>query len=106
LERARDYIANNFQRSLALSEVASRTGFSVSRFSRCFKEAFGMGFSDYLLMLRCDHARRLLETTRLSIGQIAQDCGFQSASYFIQQFKRRVGATPQNYRQRKVEAGV
>jgi AraC-like DNA-binding protein len=42
-----------------------------------------------------------LETTRLSIGQIAQDCGFQSASYFIQQFKRRVGQTPQSYRQQK-----
>ncbi len=102
LDRAKDYISQNFQRSLSLSEVASRTGFSVSRFSRCFKEAFGMGFSDYLLQLRCDHARRLLETTRLSIGQIAQDCGFQSASYFIQQFKRRTGQTPQNYRQQKV----
>ena len=101
LDRARDYVAKNFQRTLSLSEVASRTGFSVSRFSRCFKEAFGMGFSDYLLTLRCDHARRLLETTRLSIGQIAQDCGFQSASYFIQQFKRRVGQTPQSYRQQK-----
>jgi AraC-like DNA-binding protein len=101
LERAKDYVSKNFQRALSLSEVASRTGFSVSRFSRCFKEAFGMGFSDYLLTLRCDHARRLLETTRLSIGQIAQDCGFQSASYFIQQFKRRVGQTPQSYRQQK-----
>lgn len=101
LDRAKDYIAQNFQRSLSLTEVASRTGFSVSRFSRCFKESFGMGFSDYLLQLRCDHARRLLETTRLSIGQIAQDCGFQSASYFIQQFKRRVGQTPQAFRQQK-----
>lgn len=101
LDRAKDYIAQNFQRSLSLSEVASRTGFSVSRFSRCFKEAFGTGFSDYLLQLRCDHAKRLLETTRLSIGQIAQDCGFQSASYFIQQFKRRAGKTPQAYRQQK-----
>ncbi|HVZ80592.1 MAG TPA: AraC family transcriptional regulator [bacterium] len=101
LERAKDYIAQNFQRSLSLTEVASRTGFSVSRFSRCFKESFGMGFSDYLLQLRCDHARRLLETTRLSIGQIAQDCGFQSASYFIQQFKRRSGQTPQAFRQQK-----
>jgi AraC-like DNA-binding protein len=101
LERARDYVSNNFQRALSLSEVASRTGFSVSRFSRCFKEAFGMGFSDYLLTLRCDHARRLLETTHLSIGQIAQDCGFQSASYFIQQFKKRIGQTPQSYRQQK-----
>ncbi len=101
LDRAKDYISKNFQRSLSLSEVASRTGFSVSRFSRCFKETFGMGFSDYLLQLRCDHARRLLETTRLSIGQIAQDCGFQSASYFIQQFKKRIGATPQAFRQQK-----
>jgi two-component system response regulator YesN len=102
LDRAKDYIAKNFQRSLSLSEVASRTGFSVSRFSRCFKETFGMGFSDYLLQLRCDHSRRLLETTRLSIGQIAQDSGFQSASYFIQQFKRRMNVTPQAYRQQKV----
>ncbi len=103
LDRAKDYISQNFQRVLSLSEVASRTGFSISRFSRCFKETFGMGFSDYLLTLRCDRARRLLETTRLSIGQIAQDCGFQSASYFIQQFKRRVGKTPQSYRQQKAE---
>lgn len=103
LERAKDYITQNFQRDLSLSEVASRTGFSVSRFSRCFKEAFGTGFSNYLLNLRCDHAKRLLETTRLSIGAIAQDCGFQSTSYFIHQFKRRVGMTPQIYRQKKAE---
>jgi len=103
LDRAKDYINQNFQRDLSLSEVASRTGFSISRFSRCFKEAFGVGFSNYLLKLRCDHAKRLLETTRLSIGTVAQDCGFQSTSYFIHQFKRHVGTTPQIYRLKKVE---
>jgi AraC-like DNA-binding protein len=101
LDRAKDYITKNFQRALSLEEVASHTGFSISRFSRCFKEAFGMGFSNYLLSLRCDHARRLLETTRLSIGSIAQDCGFQSTSYFIHQFKKRIGETPQTYRSKK-----
>ena len=60
-----------------------------------------MGFSNYLLSLRCDHARRLLETTRLSIGSIAQDCGCQSTSYFIHQFKKRIGEIPQTYRSKK-----
>ena len=55
--------------------------------------------SRYLASLRVNRARHLLETTDLSISDIAQTCGFYDHSHFVRVFRRERGVTPGEYRQ-------
>jgi two-component system response regulator YesN len=101
LEQSREYILKNYQQSISLKEMASQFGMSESRFSQHFKKMYGMGFLEYLLQVRCDNAKRLLETTHLPINLVTQECGFRSTNHFIQCFKRRNRITPRKYRNLK-----
>jgi AraC-like DNA-binding protein len=102
LEQSREYIFKNYQQSISLKEMSSEFGMSEARFSQYFKRMYGVGFLEYLLQVRCDNAKRLLETTHLSINLITQECGFRSANHFILCFKRRNKMTPRKYRNLKV----
>jgi AraC-like DNA-binding protein len=101
LEQTKEYISKNYQQPITLKDVAAKAGLSVPHFSRHFKQMFGVGFLEYLIGLRCERAKRLLETTQYPIGHIAQECGFHSTNHFIQCFKGRTKKTPGAYRKRK-----
>jgi transcriptional regulator GlxA family with amidase domain len=99
LEQARHFVEARYAEPLTLAQVAKEAGFSSSRFSRLFKAAVGTGFAAYLLQVRLDKSAGLLRSSRLPIHQVAQECGFGSASYFIQAFKRAYQTTPQAFRE-------
>ncbi|MBQ6470895.1 MAG: helix-turn-helix transcriptional regulator [Victivallales bacterium] len=48
---------------------------------------------------RMDKAVRLLREGELSVGQVADACGYAGANYFIRQFRKKNGVTPQAFRQ-------
>lgn len=85
--------------SLSAVQVADALGVSVSHLSRVMNRSIGCGFPEMLQKLRLEHAVELLvEKPDLSIAQLAQQCGFSSASYFTASFKRVYGVTPSVYR--------
>ncbi len=98
LERVCRYIDENFNLDLKLGQVAKEKGFSASVFSRGFKKITGMGFSAYLRKTRLENAMKLLASSRLSVTQISQECGFNNLQYFFDVFKKKTGKTPQEYR--------
>ena len=106
LEQSREYILKNYQQSISLKELSSQFGMSESRFSQYFKRMYGVGFLDYLLQVRCDNAKRLLETTHLPINLVTRECGFRSANHFILCFKRRNKMTPRKYRNLKISKKI
>ena len=61
----------------------------------------GVGFNEYVAGLRVEQAKQLLRETNLKINQIASQCGFRSASYFIVVFRKQTGLSPSEYRNRK-----
>ena len=63
-----------------------------------FKQYKGVSPINYLIRLRVQQAKELLETTNYSIAQISDSCGFSSQSYFSQVFKKACGMTPNAYR--------
>ena len=77
-------------------EAAEYAGLSPSHLSRRFHREYGIGFSAYLTTLRLEAARHLLRNTSLQTGEVAQRCGFNSASYFIRVFAKRWGVTPKS----------
>lgn len=81
-------------------DVARRHGMSASTLRRRWFEATGESPGRFLLNLRIRQACRLLAETRLSIGEIAAQTGFEDAMYFSRRFRIETRTTPSDYRRR------
>jgi AraC-like DNA-binding protein len=101
MEQIKHYVDRHFTQPLRLGDLADKAGLSKSAFLRGFHKTTGRGFSQYLQGLRLDEARRLLRASPLTVGRVAQESGFNSASYFVQAFKRATGFSPNVYRERE-----
>jgi transcriptional regulator GlxA family with amidase domain len=78
--------------------VAESCGLTLRNLQRRFQTAFGISPQEFLIKTRVLAATRLLNETSLTAAEIANKCGFVDASSFAEQFKRRTGATPTEYR--------
>jgi YesN/AraC family two-component response regulator len=88
------YVEQNFHSRIKSEDVAGLCGLSPFRFSRLFKETFGITFRDYLVSYRLKEACRLLENPTVSVADVAFAVGFNDPSYFTRIFKHRVGVAP------------
>jgi len=92
------YIESNFAEDITLSALAEKVHISKYYLVHTFAKYYGMSPINYLNEVRIRASKELLETTDLSISQIAQSTGFSSQSYFSQSFRRSCGKTPSEYR--------
>ena len=93
------YIDTHFRDHLTISELAHKFGYSESYFIRYFKKNMGITPANYIIERRLALAKELLQSTNLSIGEIALQCGFdKDANYFSRIFKSRTGFVPTVYR--------
>lgn len=105
VDKGIEYLKRNLGREISLQEVADYSGKSASYFSTQFKQEKGQNFIDFLVGLRLEKARELLETTNMTIAQIAEHVGYYSYRYFSKVFKERLGVTPTQYRE-QIKASV
>ena len=84
-----------------MSELVVTTPYSYSRLSTLFKEYVGTTIVDYINEKKMVYAKRLLQTTTLTILQISEMIGYSSLSSFNHLFKKSFGITPSEYRNRK-----
>jgi AraC family transcriptional regulator len=87
-----------FSCDLSLQALANESGYSRVHFVRMFRAATGFSPHNYLLNLRLERARELLNNPSLSLIDIALDCGFSSHSHMSRLFHKSVGVTPSAYR--------
>ncbi len=99
VEEGLNYIFENLTGTIRLSTAASLAHMSEPTFSRYFKKASGMTFSEMVKKLRIAHACRLLDSTRDSIAHVATASGYNNLANFNRQFLLEVGMTPREYRQ-------
>lgn len=92
------YIAQNYQTSLSLPEIAARFYISPYYLSRLFKKTTNLTLVEYINSVRIRAARNLLETTRMRVSAIAEQTGFQTPAHFSRIFKQGTGLSPQQYR--------
>lgn len=92
------YIFENLTGTIRLSTAASIAHMSEASFSRYFKRASGVTFSDMVKRLRIAHACRLLTSTNDTIASIAAASGYTNLANFNRQFRSEVGMTPRDYR--------
>jgi two-component system response regulator YesN len=93
-----EYICKNYNKNILLSDMAEMINLSTNYYAILFKYTLDVSFSEFLTSLRLQHARKLLQNTRLSIKQIAGICGFSDVTYFIRFFKRKLGTPPGKWR--------
>jgi AraC-like DNA-binding protein len=98
IQKAINYINNNFQNNLTLDEISEKFFISKSRFRHLFKETVRIGFKEYITYLRLTNARRLLLTTDLSISEVANQAGFSNIHQFYKVFHQYVSLLPADYR--------
>ena len=94
------YIKTHLDADLSVDELCKRFYVSRAKLYQISKQAFHMGISDYVRMLRIQKAKKLIENTDASISQIAASVGFTDANYFIRIFKQSEGTTPLQYRKK------
>ncbi len=100
LDKALRYINENFKSNISLEDIASNCYVNKFYLSHIFTKFKGMSVGKYVLCLKMDEAKRLLETTNLSINIIAERSGFNDPNYFSRTFKKQLGLSPLQYRKK------
>ena len=93
------YIKANFTGDIKLSTVAGMRSVSPEHLSRTFKSCVGIGFSEYLTLLRLKLAEEMIKNEPgKTISEIAYECGFNDGNYFSFRFKKMYGISPSKLR--------
>lgn len=98
LDEAKKYIQQNYNKDISLNTVSEYVGISPNYFSRIFGKEVGMGFAEYLGMIRIEKAKELLRNSNKKISEICFETGYSDTNYFSSVFKKKVGCTPKVYR--------
>lgn len=98
IQQIADYIKNNYKKDIKLQEIADRFYLSREYISRKFKQEFKETITDYLVSIRIEKAKKLLENPHIKIYEIAYEVGYQDDKYFSKVFKKITGLTPNEYR--------
>lgn len=85
--------------SFSAEDIAARCGISRSGLFALFKSNVGATPHEYFETLKLETAKRFLERTSLSVGEVAKEAGFPSIYYFSARFKKATGKSPRSYRQ-------
>jgi len=100
INRIIEYIDKNFDKPVNLNELADKFHLNSVYVCQLFKQKTGVNFIHYINGLRIEKARYLLETTDLSVEQISEQVGINSANYFVRLFKKTTGQTVTQYRKK------
>ena len=101
LRQAIEYINDNLDRKIQLNDVAKLVDISQYYFCRQFHESMGVSPYKYVIQQRINKAKNLIEHSKLSLADIAYECGFSSQSQMTQHFRKCVGVTPKVYKNRQ-----
>ena len=100
MNRISSYLEENYQIPVRLRDVAELEQITPTYLSHFFSENFGITFQEYLNNIRFEHAVRLLESSSLSLSDIAMNSGFSELKYMTKMFEKRLGYKPSEFRRR------
>lgn len=98
LLEARRHIEAHLAEPLTVSAIAAACGLSETALKKGFRALFGRSVYEHVLQARCARAADLLRDSPLTVRQVAEHCGFSSASHLAKHFAQRFSATPLRYR--------
>ncbi|MFE2263508.1 GlxA family transcriptional regulator [Streptomyces griseosporeus] len=95
---ARAWALGRLHEPIQLRDMAAQEAMSVRTFTRRFREETGVSPGQWLTQQRVERARQLLESTGLSVDQVARRAGFGTAQSMRQHLQAALGVTPTAYR--------
>ncbi len=95
-----DYIYNHLHEPIRIQALAEQVDLNASYLSTLFKKEAGCSISDYILSKRMEAARNMLKYSEYSYAEISAILAFSSQSHFSRIFKKEMGYTPKEYRDR------
>lgn len=93
-----NFITFHYSSKLSLDTIANACSVSPTYLATIFKKETGMTLTAYINNIRIQQAKILLNSTNLSIQEIAARCGFTDANYFTRLFRKSCDQTPSEYR--------
>lgn len=91
------YVKQNFRFKVRNEIVSGLCDMSPFRFSRSFRETYGITFQEYVIRYRILESCRLFKDPNATVTDVAYAIGFNDASYFSRTFRRYMGTSPSNY---------
>jgi two-component system response regulator YesN len=100
IERIIQYIKENYMYDINIQDAAEKLFISPSYICKLIKSKTSYTFMEYLTSFRIKKAMELLKDPEAKIYAVANSVGYKDSRYFSQVFKKHVGMTPQEYRQK------
>ena len=94
------FMKENLHRKLTPIEIAESVRLSPSHLRHLFKNETNISLARYLRELRLQRAKYRLETTFLSVKEVASSVGINGVSHFVRDFEKAFGMTPGRYAER------
>lgn len=98
IRKAKTILNEQFDKPITIPELATRAGINESKLKEGFKELYGQSIHTYLLALRLEKAKHLLENTAMAITDITWHIGYSHITHFTSLFKKELGITPSEWR--------
>ncbi|MBD2314174.1 helix-turn-helix transcriptional regulator [Desertifilum sp. FACHB-1129] len=103
IHQAKDILIQNIANPPSLLELARQVAVNDCKLKQGFRQVFGTTVFGYLLDYRLEQARHLLESSNLSVAEVARQIGLSDRSYFAATFRKKFGLNPSEYaRQHRV----
>ena len=99
IDLAVEIIKNNYSEKFTLEELAKRINLSPNYFVKKFKERTGYSPMQYVVIIKMERAKFLIEQSDAQIGKIMEELGFYDASHFSKLFKKYSGYSPKKFRE-------
>ncbi len=100
IAKCQAWVAEHYDQETPVAAMAALSGLSDRTFKRRFAQATGLSPMEYVHTLRLEEAKQILEASDQPIEAVANDVGYEDASFFGRLFRRKVGLTPAQYRKR------
>ena len=97
---AKQYMDENFDQGITVSEAATYVFLSQGYFTRAFRDELGISPMNYLMKKRIEKACKLLQSNEIKVSAISLQSGFSSPQRFNVAVRKQMGMTPMEYRKK------
>lgn len=98
--KAMDYIYDNIQSKIRISDIAKKIDINPNYLCELFKKETGISINNFVKKKKIQAAEKLLIYEDFSVAELADIFGFASSSHFIETFKAETGLTPKAYKEK------
>lgn len=103
IQKVMDYVQGHYNESgLSINTLSEHVYLTPTYLSNLFKKNVGITIGQYIVNMRVEQAKLLLQNPKWKLYQVAPMVGYEDSNYFAKIFKKKVGVTPSEYRGKMV----